>query len=37
MKKLDISICDISDEGAESLARALAVNKSLKKVDYELQ
>ena len=29
MKTLDISDCSISDEGAESLARALAVNRSL--------
>ena len=29
MKELELSKCDISDVGAESLARALAVNSSL--------
>ena len=29
MKKLDITACSMSDDGAESLARALTVNKTL--------
>ena len=33
MRTLDVSLCDISDVGAESLARALAVNRSLQKLD----
>ena len=33
MRRLDISNCSISDEGAESLARALAVNRSLQVLD----
>ena len=33
MKTLDIRSCDISDEGAESLARALAVNRSLQELN----
>ena len=33
MRKLDIGCCNMSAEGAESLARALTVNRSLQELD----
>ena len=33
LRTLNVSVCSISDEGVESLARALAVNRSLQELD----